>query len=244
MDAPVRLTVKDEIAAMRQRRSQFRVVAASDAIVIWRGTLAPIRQAYDIRILYGPKFFLGRLRLRNHQPRVEVISPPLVDRHPVTGKPVQHVYPNESNPESPLLCLYDPATDEWRPGKMAIADSIVPWTAHWLACYEGWLATGFWTGGGRHPTSRFAETGTDKLRSTANNTDPPRQRRLAGKVADVIGTHASRAILAHATSEPRDCLDTVEMQFIYQELAKASLVQPGVAASDNQEPFTSARDAA
>ena len=31
-----------------------------------------------------------------------------------------------------------------------VARIIVPWTIDWLACYEGWLATGEWTGGGRH----------------------------------------------------------------------------------------------
>ena len=28
--------------------------------------------------------------------------------------------------------------------------TIVPWTIDWLACYEGWLATGEWAGGGIH----------------------------------------------------------------------------------------------
>jgi len=31
-----------------------------------------------------------------------------------------------------------------------IALTTVPWAADWLACYEGWLATGRWHGGGRH----------------------------------------------------------------------------------------------
>ncbi|MYD87819.1 MAG: hypothetical protein F4018_15215 [Acidobacteria bacterium] len=28
---------------------------------------------------------------------------------------------------------------------------IVPWTSEWLACYEIWLATGKWLGGGTTP---------------------------------------------------------------------------------------------
>lgn len=35
---------------------------------------------------------------------------------------------------------------------MHLSQTIVPWSADWLACYELWLMTGRWTGGGRHPT--------------------------------------------------------------------------------------------
>ena len=33
---------------------------------------------------------------------------------------------------------------------MTIASTTVPWALDWLACYELWLMTGRWTGGGRH----------------------------------------------------------------------------------------------
>lgn len=49
-----------------------------------------------------------------------------------------------------LTPLYDPAKDEWD-HSMLISETIVPWTLDWLACYELWLMTGRWTGGGRHP---------------------------------------------------------------------------------------------
>ena len=64
----------------------------------------------------------------------------------------------------PFLCLYDPDAGEWHPG-MSIARTIIPWTIDWLACYEGWLATGEWTGGGHHPD--FARDGKEQMTKVA-----------------------------------------------------------------------------
>ena len=68
-----------------------------------------------------------------------------------------HVYPPL---DDPTLCLFDPRTEEWSPS-VPIAETIVPWSLDWLACYEHWLMTGIWTGGGRHagdaPTSATME---------------------------------------------------------------------------------------
>jgi hypothetical protein len=57
-----------------------------------------------------------------------------------------HVYPPAENP---TLCLFDPRAGEWD-GAMPIAETILPWALDWIACYEMWLMTGRWTGGGRH----------------------------------------------------------------------------------------------
>jgi hypothetical protein len=54
------------------------------------------------------------------------------------------------------LCLFDAQEDEWTPA-MAIADTTLPWALDWLACYELWLMTGRWAGGGRHATPRRAD---------------------------------------------------------------------------------------
>ncbi|ACP23444.1 hypothetical protein NGR_b19970 (plasmid) [Sinorhizobium fredii NGR234] len=63
-----------------------------------------------------------------------------------------HVYDRDGDPR---LCLCDPAADEWD-ATMHLSRTIVPWSADWLACYELWLMTGRWTGGGRHPIPRAA----------------------------------------------------------------------------------------
>jgi hypothetical protein len=57
------------------------------------------------------------------------------------------------------LCLFDAEANEWTPFHM-IAETTIPWTLDWLACYEGWRATGAWTGGGRHVPAERQETST------------------------------------------------------------------------------------
>ena len=84
------------------------------------------------------------------QPRVTVLSPKLVCRLVEPTTPVPHVYKNDKNPDLPLLCLYDPAEKEWD-HNMLVAETIIPWSIEWLACYELWHVDGVWVGGGRHP---------------------------------------------------------------------------------------------
>ncbi|ADJ23865.1 hypothetical protein Hden_2064 [Hyphomicrobium denitrificans ATCC 51888] len=31
-----------------------------------------------------------------------------------------------------------------------LSETTVKWTIDWLACYDGWRATGKWAGSGRH----------------------------------------------------------------------------------------------
>ncbi len=91
----------------------------------------PLSRSYRVQIVYGP---------RGH-PQVRVLDK-LATRE---GRSLPHVYSDGT------LCLYE--RDEWKP-TMAIADTIVPWTAEWLAHYEIWLATGDWYGGGEWPPRR------------------------------------------------------------------------------------------
>ena len=129
-------------------RPAFRVVQSGSRFVRWRGRLRPISQVYNVEIRYRvnrntnkPEFGV---------PRVTVLEPLLRQRVEMPSAPIPHLYRNPDNPELPILCLYDPDESEWEP-KLSIVKTIVPWTIDWLACYEGWLATGVWTGGGRHP---------------------------------------------------------------------------------------------
>lgn len=52
---------------------------------------------------------------------------------------VPHRYPDLS------LCLTHPLYGEWQPTYF-LSRTVLPWIAWWLACYEGWLATGVWCG--------------------------------------------------------------------------------------------------
>ena len=84
------------------------------------------------------------------QPRVRVLAPVLKRRSGDPQGALPHVYWDDA--ENPALCLFDPEAGEWTP-MCLLAETTVPWTADWLACYEGWRATGLWAGGGRHATA-------------------------------------------------------------------------------------------
>ena len=130
----------------------FVVLARTRWIVGWAGTLRPICQPYVVRVWFSLGFNLGWAMIRRFDPAVTVIDPVLRQRFKSTCDPIPHLYRNVSDPSRPILCLFDPDDDEWQSG-LAIADTTIPWAIDWLACYEGWLATGDWTGGGRHPIS-------------------------------------------------------------------------------------------
>ena len=78
-------------------------------------------------------------------------SPCLLDD---PNDPIPHLYRNRRDPDHPMLCLYRPNTREWHAG-CYVAGTIIPWTSEWLACYEIWLATGRWLGGGTTPREAF-----------------------------------------------------------------------------------------
>ena len=144
------LTIQEQVQLMRRVWPTFQVLCQTNWLVGWKGNLRPINQSYAVRILYCLGCNFPRVRVCPYCPRVTVLAPPLRRRATTPQEPIPHHYPNSVCPERPFLCLYDPDADEWNPG-LAIADTTVPWTIDWLACYEGWLTTGEWTGGGRHP---------------------------------------------------------------------------------------------
>ena len=133
---------------MRRNWPTFKVIQRTRWLVLWEGSLRPLSQTYTVQVL------LQREKSYNKSdtprvPQVTVISPLLHRRSEDPSDPIPHHYQNPNHPELPFLCLYDPDTREWHPG-LAVAWTILPWTIDWLACYEGWLATGKWVGGGRH----------------------------------------------------------------------------------------------
>jgi hypothetical protein len=118
---------------------------------IWEGSLAPVSRRYRVRIEYEVPLAIENFSIINVQPRVQVLSP-LLERHPQYDEgPIPHVYVNRKEPFQPYLCLFDPFNAEWTPADL-LAETTVPWTSRYLYFYEGWLLTGTWSGGGRHPT--------------------------------------------------------------------------------------------
>jgi hypothetical protein len=78
-------------------------------------------------------------------PRVYVIDPALSQL--AGGRDLPHV---RSSEEPVALCLfvYDEAC--WSPD-MLLGKVVVPMAFFWLACFEDWLFSGEWRGGGTHP---------------------------------------------------------------------------------------------
>jgi hypothetical protein len=137
------LSIEDQIASMKatwplvvSRNVDRRLQSAR-----WVGSVRPQFASYKLEIRYQVGSF----------PEVRVLAPKLV-RLPCNEEgQLPHVYPP---PSDPTLCLFDPRTDEWS-ASMEIAKTTVPWALDWLACYELWLMTGKWTGGGRHAGDRL-----------------------------------------------------------------------------------------
>ena len=108
---------------MRVRWPQFTHAGNAQASV-WRGQLAPTDESapYEISVAYR----LGGV------PKARVLKPAIQPAAP-------HRYGDGS------LCLYWPVEWDWR-GDRLIAETIVPWTSHWLYLYELWQVTGEWLG--------------------------------------------------------------------------------------------------
>ena len=102
----------------------------------WIGDVEPQFERYTLDIQYC----LGEL------PKVRIVSPALIRLPGNTEGQLPHVYPPV---DDPTLCLFDPEVGQWD-WTMPIADTTVPWACDWIACYEFWLITGAWHGGGRH----------------------------------------------------------------------------------------------
>ncbi|MCY4331994.1 MAG: nucleotidyltransferase [Cyanobacteria bacterium MAG CAR1_bin_15] len=148
------LALQAQVNAMAQRWPQFQVSRPGDQLVIWSGNLQGLERSFYITIEYGtPK--KDDQEMYRLMPVVRVQRPSLVLNPDAEEEaPLPHVYPDTENDYrlSPL-CLFDPATGEWN-HSMKIADTTVPWTVRWLACYEIWEATGRWVGGGRHDSPK------------------------------------------------------------------------------------------
>lgn len=150
-------TVAHQIQAMRRRWSGFEAAGVTSNQVTWFGSLVGIEKPYRVMIRYGlPSGDSGQPMWRRF-PEVRVLSPRLIPRTDASEEaPLPHVYFELPDITLSPLCLFDPSNDEWSHDDL-IADTTVPWTADWLACYEGWLATGRWFGGGRHPVTSKKE---------------------------------------------------------------------------------------
>jgi hypothetical protein len=135
--API-LSIEEQMAAMKATWQGLgpRNIDRRLQSVRWVGRVRAQYCWYTIEIRYR----VGSM------PEVRVLAPTLVRLPGNKEGALPHVYPPA---DDPTLCLFDPRTSEWDTS-MPLAQTIVLWTFDWLSCYELWLMTGKWTGGGRH----------------------------------------------------------------------------------------------
>lgn len=117
--------------------------------VVWYGQLTGLEREFTLSIEYGSPLADSSLLCRK-MPVARVLFPRLVLNFTAEEEaPLPHVYFQYPDYTLSPLCLFDPRSGEWN-RTMYIADTILPWAARWLACYELWETTGRWYGGGRH----------------------------------------------------------------------------------------------
>ena len=146
----VALSVHEQDRRIRAVFPDFRLALNAGWMGVWQGPLTPIMRRYRIRVTYFSRRFFDSWTLKNHVVAVEVVDPVIGLDPKGTGEWPPHIYFNKADPQNPRLCLYDPQERSWGPEEY-IAETIIPWAGDWLFFFEGWLATGEWEGGGRHP---------------------------------------------------------------------------------------------
>jgi hypothetical protein len=193
------LSIADQIALMRRDWPEFRVAVETNWLVIWEGRLRPFHQDYVVRVLYCVGRDLETAEISPVLPEVTVVEPVLARRPEQPDEAIPHHFPNDARPDRPILCLYDPREREWQVDN-GIAETSVPWAVGWLACYEGWRATGEWTGGGRHVTEQEMRSWIAK-KKTRQNGRPGRCNAAAfNSLGRRIGTFASFPLMAAASA--------------------------------------------
>ena len=136
------LSVQDQDHRIRAVFPEIRLTLDDGWIGVWEGPLTPIMRRYRIRVTY--------FTFVDGYTWVQVVDPVIGLDPRKTGKFPPHIYFNRADLQYPRLCLYDPKERIWLPEEY-IAETIIPWASNWLFFFEGWLATGKWEGGGRHP---------------------------------------------------------------------------------------------
>jgi hypothetical protein len=203
----------EQVGRMREL-APFMVEARTglDWFASWSGPMRLLQKTYTVSINFAARWMLGDLEIGYpYTTVVQLVEPVMQVRHPETGARVPHVYWDSSAPARSRLCLYDPVAGD-RSRSDFIAETVVRWACDWLLCYEGWLATGDWTGGGRHPWDPVEPWQTRRPRSAEPTPVPPAPVALVGPdfPGRPIGNFASSpsmAVVSAGYSPPRSSPD-------------------------------------
>ncbi len=141
------LSIEHQIEAMARVWPAFRLVRREGSAALWLGPVRPLLQTYRVSVAYRAPLMVERFSVPLIQPRVQILAPALRPRRGDPEGMLPHVYYGQDGEVT--LCMLDPGSDEWSPCDL-LAETTVPWITDWLVAYEGWRATGEWTGTGRH----------------------------------------------------------------------------------------------
>ena len=144
--------IDDQVSAMAARWPSLALIEKDSRRAMWEGPLEPVQRRHRIRVDHTTPLLIERFSILKVQPRVQVLTPKLEHHPEFEDGPVPHVYNNPKDVSLPFLCLFDPYNGEWSLDDV-LAETTIPWATRYLYFYEGWLATGKWLGGGRHPTA-------------------------------------------------------------------------------------------
>lgn len=189
------LTIGEQAAAIAAAWPALKPTFTATWGAAWEGSLQPFDRPYKVQIACWLGLTLGGCDLDNFGPEVRVLEPGIADgvKHGLPGLP--HTY-HSAGPH-PLLCLFDPAAEDWDPS-MRLADTIVPWTSQWLGFLEIWKATKRWTGPERHPTPAAQASAPRRSHAGARAAIPSAKR--LQRVSEAEGTEASRVCLRAVVS--------------------------------------------
>ena len=193
------LSVQEQDRRIRAVFPEIELTLNSSWMALWEGPLTPIMRPYRIRVTHFRRTIFDTWTLRNGYAAVQVVDPVIGLDPKGNGDWPPHIYYNKADPDHPRLCLYDPKERSWSPDEY-IAETIIPWTSDWLFFFEGWLATGEWEGGGRHPERRSDPCpGTDA--SSPEKRDQLERSLNAGfhRLGHMIGVFASLPLMAAAS---------------------------------------------
>ncbi|MDC8012798.1 hypothetical protein [Tahibacter soli] len=193
--------MREQIARMRSRFPDFRLTFDGGWCVNWVGHVRPLCQRYELRIAYSLGRWIGDIWVASIRPQIWLVDPALeLYTEFAPGERVPHIYFDSKHPLNSRLCVFDPQSDEWD-SSLAIADTIVPWVIDWLVSYEGWHATGKWTGGGRHP-ALSEDTSSNQAQPLLNGVAAPNKTGVA--IAELkfspLATAVSRAFTPSLSS--------------------------------------------
>jgi len=145
------LNIEQQIEHMAVEWPDWTVIKDGDRGATWSGILQPHQRKYAVNVQYTVPLAIQKASALWIQPLVSVAELCAWRETRLKLPELPHVYWRHprSNVAGPFLCLFDSEARQWS-SESAIAHTTIQWSSLWLSFFEGWLISGFWSGGGVH----------------------------------------------------------------------------------------------